>query len=49
MKKSDDDAQVRYLEEWSRRKRVRDEKKANMKHRHKEARRRWWQKIAGRR
>ncbi len=49
MSKEDDEEQARYLKEWYQNKKVRDEEKANKKQRHKEARRRLWKQITGRR
>lgn len=46
-RQQDDDDQIRYLQEWKAKKKIRDEEKANKKQRHKEARRRFCSKIIG--
>ncbi|MBR3070197.1 MAG: hypothetical protein IKF75_00765 [Lachnospiraceae bacterium] len=40
----EDDEQMEYLTEWARKKKVRDEEKANKKQRQKEARRCRWKR-----
>ena len=46
-RQQDDDDQIRYLQEWKAKKKIRDEEKANKKQRHKEARRCFCSKFTG--
>lgn len=46
-RQQNDDDQIRYLQEWKAKKKIRDEEKANKKQRHKEARRRFCSKFTG--
>ena len=44
----DDAEQEAYLREYVRKRKIRDEERVNSKQRKKEARRRWWAKLTGR-